>query len=88
MRRILVVTTEDIMEILDNPSKFVNTTYDKVLVKIHDDEDDYRWMIMIGQNERSGEYYLVVEDDEMSEDYYPSDYGVTLEELFNKILDK
>ncbi len=81
-RTIENLARENIEEILNTPANFVDDTFDKALVKITD--DDYSWMILIGQNEDTGVYYLVVEDDEMSEDYYPED-DETLEELYNKL---
>lgn len=82
MKMTQTVSKEDIDEILKNPKDFVDETFDKPLAIIHDDNPVW---ILIGQNEDDGRYYLVVEDDEVSEDYYPEN-NETLAQLFDRII--
>lgn len=85
MRTVRILAKENVQEILNNPIDFVDETFDKALVEIYD--DNYKWMILLGKNEDDGRYYLVVEDDEMSEDYYP-EANESLEDLYDKLLER
>lgn len=72
-----IVTKHDIDDILTNPSEYVDETQDLVLLKIHPDT-----LVMIGQDESTKEYYLCVEDNETTRDYYPKE---SLMKTFNEI---
>ena len=82
MNKIERVAKENIDDILLKPEVFVNESFDKPLVKILGDNPTW---ILIGQNEDDGRYYLVVEDDETSQDYYPEN-NQKLAQLFINIL--
>jgi hypothetical protein len=84
MKTIQIMTQANLDEILQNPKDFVDETFDKPLVKILSDNPVW---ILIGRNENDGRYYLVVEDDEVSEDYYPEN-NETLEQLFDRIIEE
>ena len=82
---IQVVCKENIEEVLMFPQYYVDSSEDLVLLKIYDKDDiDNPTYIMVGCDEDE-KYYLVVEDNETSADYYPED-GETLSELFEKLL--
>ena len=61
---IKVLCKDNIEEVLNNPNDYVDETFDLPLVEID------KVLIMVGKNEEDGRYYLVVEDDETSQDYY------------------
>lgn len=80
-----VVHSENIEDILINPQDYVDSSEDVVLLKIHHSDDiSNPTYIMLGVDEYD-KYYLVVEDNDVSEDYIPKD-GATLSELFDEIL--
>ena len=82
---IQVVCKENIEEILMFPQYYVDSSEDLALLRIYDKDDvNNPTYIMIGCDEHN-KYYLVVEDNETSEDYIPED-GETLSELFEKLL--
>ena len=74
-------------EILTNPYEYVNNSQDIVLAEIYEDEEiDNPIYIMIGSDEYE-DYYLVVEDNDTSEDIYPEDEE-TLLELYIRLLEE
>lgn len=76
---------ENIEKILANPQDYVDSSEDIVLLRIRQSDDiDNPTYIMLGVDEYE-KYYLVVEDNDVSEDYLPKD-GETLLELFDKLL--
>lgn len=76
---------ENIEEVLKNPRDYVDSSEDIVLLKIHHSDDiSNPTYIMLGVDEYD-KYYLVVEDNDVSEDYVPKDEA-TLLELFDEIL--
>ena len=84
---IQVVCKEYIEEILRFPQYYVDDSEDLALLKVYDKNNiDNPTYIMIGCDEYE-KYYLVVEDNDTSEDYIPDD-GETLSELFEKLLNK
>ena len=84
---IQVVCKENIEEILMFPQYYVDSSEDLALLRIYDKDDiNNPTYIMIGCDENE-KYYLVVEDNDVSEDYPLSD-GETLLELFEKLLNE
>ena len=81
-----IVHKGNIEEILAHPGDYVDNSEDVVLLKIHDSKDiNNPTYIMLGVDEYE-KYYLVVEDNDVSEDYFVAD-GSTLYELFTELLD-
>ena len=81
-----ILCKENIEEVLMDPEHYVDDTQDVVLLRIIDEDDvSNSTYIMIGQDEQDERYYLVVEDNDVSEDYYPED-SETLSELYEKLL--
>lgn len=84
---IQVICKDNVEDVLTFPQYYVGSDQDLVLLKIyHPNDIDNPTYIMIGCNEDE-KYYLVVEDNETSADYYPED-GDTLSELFEKLLNE
>ena len=84
---IQVVCKESIEEVLMHPQYYVDASEDLTLLRVyHPDDITNPTYIMIGCDE-SEQYYLVVEDNETSEDYIPED-GESLTELFAKLLNE
>lgn len=80
-----VMVKESIAEILEVPQDYVTPSEDLVLVRIYHTYDITNpTYIMIGCDEYE-KYYLVVEDNDTSEDYLPAE-GKTLQELFDELL--
>ena len=78
---------ENIVEVLSHPQYYVDSSEDVVLLKIHDEEDiNNPTYLMIGVDEYN-KYYLVVEDNDTSEDYVPKDES-TLLELYIELLEE
>ena len=74
-------------EILTNPYEYVDNSQDIVLAEIYEDEEiDNPIYIMIGSDEWE-DYYLVVEDNDTSEDIYPED-DETLLDLYIRLLEE
>ena len=80
-----VIAKENIDEILNNPQDYVDDEEDKALVKIIEDDASNPTFILIGQDENDKCYYLVVEDNDVSEDYY-LEANKTLLDLFKELL--
>lgn len=80
-----VIAKENIDEILNNPQDYVDDEEDKALVKIIEDDASNPTFILIGQDENDKRYYLVVEDNDVSEDYY-LEANKTLLDLFKELL--
>jgi hypothetical protein len=84
---IQVVSNNNIEDILTFPQYYVDSSQDLALLRIyHSNDINNPTYIMIGCDEYD-KYYLVVEDNETSEDYIPED-GQSLTELFEKLLDE
>ena len=84
---IQVICKHNIEDVLAFPQNYIDSSEDLVLLKIYHPSDiSNPTYIMIGCDEYE-KYYLVVEDNETSSDYYPED-GETLSELFEKLLDE
>ena len=84
---IQVICKDNIEEVLSSPQDYVDSSEDLVLLRIFHSSDIVNpTYIMIGCDEY-GKYYLVVEDNDVSEDYPLSD-GETLSELFVKLLNE
>lgn len=81
-----IISKENIEEILTNPSEYVDFDFDKILIKYYGQDTDNPTWIFIGVDE-DGKFYLTVEDNDVSEDYY-MEGGQTLKELFSELLDK
>ena len=80
-----VLCPEAVEEVLEYPKEYVDESADRILAKIHDPSDiENPIYIMIGMDEH-GKCYLVIEDNDVSADYYPEDEE-TLLELYIKIL--
>lgn len=62
---------DEIVEKLAYPEKYVTADCDVPLMKITtEDEPDNPISILLGYDEERDKYYLVAEDNEISEDYY------------------
>ena len=84
---IQVVCKANIEDVLMAPQDYVDSSEDLVLLRIyHADDIANPTYLMIGCDEYE-KYYLVVEDNETSEDYIPED-GETLSDLFEKLLNE
>ena len=81
MKAIRVLCKDNVDEVLENPSEYVDETFDLPLVEIN------KILIMVGKNEEDGRYYLVVEDDETSQDYYLNE-NESLIEKYEWLLEK
>ena len=81
-----IICKENIEEILTNPSEYVDFDYDKALIKYYGKDVTNPTYILIGQDEND-KFYLTVEDNDVSEDYYV-EYGHTLKELFCELLEE
>ena len=81
-----IICKENIEEILTNPSEYVDFDYDKCLIRYYGKDVANPTYILIGQDEND-KFYLTVEDNDVSEDYYIED-GQTLKELYDKLLDE
>ena len=80
------VCNENIEDVLADPKNYVDETCDKPLVAVFSSAAvDHPTYIMIGYDEKNECFYLVVEDLEVSEDYYLKE-GQTLETLFDELL--
>lgn len=81
-----VLCPEAVEEVLTCPKEYIDDSKDIVLAKIHDPSDiENPIYIMIGMDEH-GKCYLVIEDNDVSADYYPEDEE-TLLELYIKMLE-
>lgn len=78
-----VITFENVEEIFRSPEDYVDSSYDKALIKICANGREL-FTILIGIDD-NGDVYLVAEDDEVSEDYYP-DAGETLWDVYERII--
>lgn len=80
-----VLCEELVEEVLIHPQEYIDDSRDVILLKIHNERYiDNPLLIMVGQDEQ-GKYYLVMEDNDMSEDFYPNDEE-TLLDLYVKML--
>lgn len=82
-----VLCKENLDEVLEDPQFYAVDWEDRALVRVFGKDASNPTYILIGQDEEDERYYLVVEDNDICEDYYVED-GQTLEELFNKLFDK
>lgn len=72
-------------KILKKPQKYINDSQDMVIVKIIPATNPNNpTMLMVGRDEFDGRFYVVVEDNDSSEDIYPEN-GDTLLTTFAKI---
>ena len=82
---IQVICKDNVEDVLAFPQYYVDDSEDLVLLKIYHQSDiSNPTYIMIGCNEDE-KYYLVVEDNETSEDYLPAD-GQSMTDLYEKLL--
>jgi hypothetical protein len=81
-----ILHSENIEEILANPQNYVDDSEDIALLRVYHEDTNNPIYIMIGVDE-SEKYYLVVEDNDTSEDHYLGD-NETLSDLFTKLLDE
>lgn len=83
-----VLCKENIEEVLMYPQHYIDDTQDVALLRIiNKDGVCNPTYIMVGQDEQDERYYLVVEDNDSSEDYYPED-SESLLGLYEKLLDE
>lgn len=81
----VVIDDEFIDDIFNEPKDYVDTSYDRSLVEIWA-EDKMLFTVYIGMEE-SGDVYLMLEDDETSESFYP-DEDETLSDVYERAVDK
>lgn len=79
-----VKTNYSIDEVLEHPEKFIDESQDIVLVKIYGKDINNPTMIMAGKDDKTGEFYFVVEDNDSTEDIYCKDRPMT--EVFSEII--
>lgn len=83
-----VMCKENIEDVLAHPEEYVDETFDKPLIAVFSSTTiDNPTYLMVGQDENNKKFYLVVEDADTSEDYYPSD-NESLSSLFDNLLIK
>ena len=88
MLTIEILCKENVEEVLMYPQYYVDDTQDIALLRIiYDCDVSNPTYILVGQDEQDERYYLVVEDNETSEDYYLED-SETLLELYERLLDE
>lgn len=78
------ITSENVYEVFCSPEDYVDDEYDMPLFKIYADGKEL-FTILIGIDD-NGAVYLVAEDDEVAEDYYP-DAGETLWDVYDRVID-
>lgn len=79
-----VVTSYNIDDMFDNPKEYIDDSFDLPIVRVWED-GKVLLTIMFGMNER-GDTYLVAEDDDVSEDFYPRPQE-TMWEVYERVLD-
>lgn len=81
-----IIEPESIDEIFCSPKDYVDESYDRPLIKIHTEigMGPFTFTILIGIDD-DGTVYLVAEDDEVAEDFYP-DPGETLWDVYKRII--
>ena len=83
-----VLNENSIEEIMACPQQYIDTTQDVVLLRvIYSGEANNPTYLMIGQDENTAEYYLVLEDNDTTEDFYPTE-NQTLVQLYEELLTK
>lgn len=78
-----VITPEDVDEIFRSPEDYVDSSYDMPLIRILADGRKL-FTILIGIDD-NGDVYLVAEDNEVAEDFYP-DAGETLWDVYERVI--
>lgn len=81
---VVTIDDENIDDIFSCPTDYVDDSYDRPLFEIWS-EGKTLFTILIGMDSK-GAIYLVAEDDEVSEDFYPSE-GETLWDVYEQLLD-
>jgi hypothetical protein len=82
---------DELIEKLAHPEKYVTADSDVPIMKlVTEDNPDNPVLIMLGYDEEKGKYYLVAEDNEISEDYYgdPKDLGYVFCEMIKDFVDQ
>jgi hypothetical protein len=82
-----IITKYSIFDILQNPEQYINEFADILLLKAHQDAQCI--IMMIGYDIDKNSYYFVLEDDDVSEDYYCKKENLrqTFIELVSKAID-
>ena len=81
----------DVVDKLAHPEEYVTEDQDVPIMQIvTEDEPDNPVMILLGYDETVGVYYLTVEDNEVSEDYYcyEKSIGDTFCDIIKDFIDK
>lgn len=81
---VVTIDDENIDDIFRYPADYVDNFYDRPLFKIWSDGKDL-FTILIGMDDDE-KVYLVAENDEVSEDFYP-DENETLWDVYERLLD-
>lgn len=82
---------EEVVRKLTHPEEYVTSDYDVPIMQIvTEDDPDNPTMILLGYDETVGVYYLVVEDNDISEDYYCYDksLGDTFCDIIKDFIDE
>lgn len=78
-----VIENENIDDIFFSPKDYVDESYDRPLIKIWADGKEL-FTILIGIDS-DGNAYLVAEDDEVAEDFYPIEEE-TLWDVYERVI--
>lgn len=83
-----IICSENVEDVLAHPEEYVDETFDKPLISVFSSATiDNPTYLMVGQDEQDGRFYVVVEDNEVFEDYYP-ETNQSLNDLFDSLLIK
>lgn len=77
-----VITNENLDEMFERPQDYVDDSFDLPIMKLYNGDEEIT--VLLGVNS-DGKAYIALENDEVSEDFYPS-YGETLWDAYETAL--